>query len=121
MAIEKPAVADVRIIISTGLIDASLQAVIDDAALIAEGTCVESYDAARQKAIVKWLTAHLLASTNDGAAVVSKKLGDASESFSRSTLGDALKGTHYGQQAIALDTNGCLANLGKQRAIMETL
>lgn len=118
--ISKPTPAEVRIIIETKLADPALQSVIDDAALFVEGCPkVTTYDDARQKAIVKWVTAHMLASTNasGSGALTAKSLGDASESYARPTLGVGLSGTTYGQQAIALDPSGCLANLGKPKAM----
>lgn len=120
MAIEKPTAADVKAIISTALTDQQVGALIDDAALLAE-RCIAGFDAARQKAVLKWLTAHLIASTNAGASKTSSKLGDAQDSFARAQLGSGLSGTIYGQQALALDPNGCLLGIGKVKAFMETL
>lgn len=124
MSIAKPTVASVRAIIDTKLTDEQLESVIDDAVLFAEGCpMVATYDEARQRAIIKWLTAHMIASTNatGGGALTSKSLGDASESYARPTLGVGLSGTTYGQQAIALDPSGCLANLGKTRMMFKKL
>lgn len=118
MAIEKPTAADVQLIISAT--DAQANAAIEDAALIAEH-CVACLSADRQKAIIKYLAAHLIASTNSGASKTSSKLGDAQDSYARAQLGDALKGTTYGQQAIALDPSGCLLGLGKIKALAVTL
>ncbi|MGE0602227.1 MAG: DUF4054 domain-containing protein [Xanthobacteraceae bacterium] len=120
MAIEKPNAADVKAIISTTLSDEVVGALIDDAALLAEN-CIASLDGDRQKAILKWLTAHLIASTNSNASKTSSKLGDAQDTFARAQLGEGLKGTIYGQQALALDPNGCLIGIGKVKAFMENL
>jgi hypothetical protein len=120
MAVEKPTAADVRAIIATALTDQQIGALIDDAALLAE-KCIEALSAERQKAILKWLTAHLIASTGPGGVKTSSKLGDAQDSFARASLGTGLAGTTYGQQVLALDPNGCLVNVGKVKAFMETL
>lgn len=120
MAVEKPSAADVKAIISTALTDEQIGALIDDAALLAED-CIASLSSERQKAILKWLTAHLIASTDFNGMKTSSKLGDAQDSFARATLGDALKGTTYGQQALALDPCGCLVNIGKVKAFAVTL
>jgi hypothetical protein len=120
MTIALPTAADVRAIIETSLTDGQIEALIADAALAAE-KCLLKYDEARQKAIVKWLTAHLIASTGGNGVLTSQKLGDASETYARATLGDGLKGTTYGQQALLLDTCGCLARLGRARASVEAI
>jgi hypothetical protein len=117
MAIEKPSAADVQTIIAAT--DAQANAAIEDAALIAE-TCVTSLAGDRQKAIIKYLAAHLIAS-GIGAQKTSERLGDASVSWARAQMGQGLLGTSYGQQAIALDPNGCLLKIGKVKAFMETL
>lgn len=117
----EPLVEDVRLIIETSLSDAQVQAMIDDAALLVSA-CVESLECARQTAIIKWVTAHLIANlstaTSGGAGVVTQEsLGDASISYAKPPLlGEGLKSTTYGQQAIALDPNGCIASLGRNQA-----
>lgn len=113
------AAADVIAITGTELAEAVVTALIADAELVA-GDCISSYSAERQDAIVKWLAAHLVASTDaGGVSVTSEKLGDASLTFARATLGEGLKGTFYGQQALALDTNGCLTGKGRGQASVE--
>jgi len=122
MPIATPEVSAVRAIIGTGLSDPQVQSVIDDAALLAEGCpAVAGYDAPRQKAIIKWLTAHLIASTAHAGVLTQKALGDASESYARPQTGLNLAGTSYGQQALVLDQSGCLAALGGKRAFFEVL
>jgi len=120
LAISKPSAEDVRAIIATTMTDPQVSAVIDDAALLAED-CISSLSSARQASIVKWLTAHMIASTGGSASRTSKKLGDAAETYAVAQLGEGLRGTTYGQQALALDPNGCLANLGKRGVVFETL
>jgi hypothetical protein len=124
MAIALPTADDVRAIIETDKTDPQIEAIIADAALIAKA-CIADLDADVQKAIVKWLTAHLIASSasgiEGGAQITSMKLGDASESYARASMGAGLAGTSYGQQALALDPNGCLAQIGMRRAYFKVL
>lgn len=114
--------ADIRTIIETSLSDIQINALIAQARIIG-GDCLAKYDDERADAIVTWMTAHLIASTSlTGSGVVtSDKLGDAQRSYARATLGDGLKGTTYGQQAMLLDTCGCLARLGRARASVEVI
>lgn len=117
-----PTVEEVRAIVgtSTGHSDHIIAAFIEDATLVA-GDCLSVYPESRQKAIVKWLAAHLVASTATGAAVSADKLGDASVTYQRATLAEGLRGTVYGQQALALDINGCLTGRGRARASVQVV
>lgn len=118
MAVSKPAASVVIALTGTSFPEAVVSAIIDDAAMIVE-KCVATYDSTRQESIVKWVAAHLIASTGSEGVMTSDSLGDASTSWARAQLGDALKGTTYGQQALLLDTNGCLARQGRARASIE--
>jgi hypothetical protein len=113
-----PSAADVIALTGTGLSSAVVDALIADAALIAE-RCLASESGDRQEATLKWLAAHLVASTGTDGVLQSSKLGDASETYMRAATGEALAGTIYGQQAIALTP--CLARLGKARASLEVI
>lgn len=115
-----PTTTEVRAIAQTELDDAALAGVIEDAWLIAEH-CIAGLDEIRQRSIVKWLAAHLVSSTDSSALLASTKLGDAQDTFVRAVTGEGLKGTTYGQQALALDPNGCLARLGKARSTFEVV
>ncbi len=121
-----PTASEVIAITGTDFSEAVVDAIIADAALIAEG-CISSYSDERQTAIIKWLACHLIASTNGASgtgagSVTSSKLGDASESYAKSSLtGEGLKATHYGQQALLLDTNGCLARKGRPPATVQVI
>jgi len=126
MPLALPTLADVRAIIATSLTDGQLQAVIDDAGLIAEACpAVVGYPATRQAAIVKYITAHLLAgsagSSAGSGAITQKALGDASESYAAGQFGMDLKSSQWGQKALLLDPSGCLATLGRERAQFEVL
>lgn len=120
MSLTQPSVAAVRAIITTTLTDEQVQSFIDDAALMAEGCeCLSGLASERQAAIVKYMTAHLISmQSGKGGIVTAEKMGSASKSYATGTAGAdmMLSSSRYGQQAILLDTTGCLAQLGKVRA-----
>lgn len=124
MSIELPTAADVKAIVTTSLDDPVIEGIITDASLMVEH-CVASLSASRQKAIIKYVTAHLLTSMTGLAGspktLTQRTLGDANESYSTATLGANLAGTMYGQQAISLDPTGCVANIGKKKAFCKLL
>jgi hypothetical protein len=111
---------------ATDFSEAVVTSIIADAALMAEG-CISGYSDDRQTAIIKWLACHLIASTNGASGsgagtVTSEKIGDASTSYAKSALsGEGLKATHFGQQALLLDTNGCLARKGRPSATVQVI
>lgn len=121
MAMTQPSATEVRAVIDlpASLADAIIDAFVDDAeALASQCSAVLSSDAAIQKAILKWLTAHMLAGRyGTSGALVSKSLGDASENYADGarTFGLGLASTHYGQMALQFDASGCLARLGRQK------
>lgn len=105
MAIATPSVTEVRAVITTTKTDAEILLVIDDAVLILEDVpTTTAKTASVQKAIVKYVTAHLLSLDRSGA-LTSKAIGDASESFavSQNAFGAGLLSTVYGQRAILFD------------------
>ena len=108
-----PQASDIIELTGTSLSSGFVSALILDAVIIG-GECIEGLDPDAQVAALKWLTAHLIASTNDGATTTSRKLGDAQESYARAQTGNGLMGTAYGQQAIAIAP--CLARKGRARA-----
>ena len=123
-----PSPADVRFVITTSLSDEGVQAFIDDAVVMAS-PCVNSYEPARQRTLLKWLTAHLINSApangsgSGGQLLASQRLGDASETYvnpaSSAVVG--LESTAYGRQALALDTGGCLTALGQKPVIVQSI
>lgn len=118
MSIQKPTIDQVRAIVQTALDDTQLGTVIDDAALMV-ARCVAGLDGDLQAAIVKYVTAHLLASSGRGgesSTLTSRKLGDAQKSWSRAQVGQSLAGTAFGQQALMLDPTDCLQTLGTKLA-----
>lgn len=71
------------------------------------------------KEIERWLSAHLAVIRDPQLS--KEKIGDASNEYARGSLGDGLKGTHYGQQVLLLDTSGRLSQLGKKKVKLEHL
>lgn len=65
------------------------------------------------KEIERWFTAHMIASTRER---VSKKEGAGGASIEYAIeVGMGMKGTQYGQTAIAIDTTGTLAILADEK------
>ncbi len=62
--------------------------------------------------ITLYLAAHFVAISDEGGALKSSKLGDATDQWDTSQLGIGLRSTRYGQTALTLDTTGILANVG---------
>jgi hypothetical protein len=122
VALSLPTVEDVRAVIETEATDTQVQMAIDDAALVVEA-CVAALPAARQEAIIKYVAAHFLSlgSKTGSGALSSQSLGDASESYATSILGEGLAGTEFGKRALLLDPNGCLARLGKRTVVFQVL
>lgn len=121
MAERTPSVDEVRLIITTGLPDQTIAAIITDAALIV-ADCVEDLEDEQAKAIVKYVAADIISSvvTSGGAgARTAKALGDASESWNAS--GAEFGKSAYWARALMLDPNGCLERLGRKRATIEPL
>lgn len=90
-----------------------VESIISDAALIA-ARCLDGVPCGTQKAALKWLAAHLIASTQEGGVLTSSRLGDAQESYSRAVMGNGIMGTTYGQQAVAILP--CLGRAGRAQA-----
>lgn len=120
--VAKPTASDVRVVITTKLTDDQINVIISDASLLAR-RCLLPLDSETQTAMLRWLAAHMIAVVKNqgGGGVTSRSLGDASKSFSTAGFGDRLGSTSYGQNALMLDPNGCLARLGRARASIETI
>lgn len=120
MAISKPTAQSVIDLTGTDLPVPVVDQIINDAALLAEG-CLAPLSAEKQEAALRWLSAHMVASTSDvgSQSLTSQKLGDATESYGKATLGTGISGTTYGQQAIAIAP--CLGRLGRSRASIEVV
>lgn len=123
MALTTPTATEVKAIIATTLSDAAVDAFIADALLLVEDCpAVELVSTNKQKAIIKYLAAHLIVCSNPKLATVTQQsLGDASESYAAAPVGNDLRSTQYGSQALLLETSGCLEGLGKRKAFVEVL
>lgn len=119
-----PTPSEVKVTIKTLLSDEAIQQFIDDAVLMVEPcTVIATFSEAKQKAIIRYIAAHMIATSGDGTEgrMTSQKIGDASETYEAGTLGQGLKASSFGQKAIEMDTSGCLASLGKQRIQFKVL
>jgi hypothetical protein len=106
--------ADVQAIMATSLSEAQITPYITDAnALVNAILGEEELSDALMETIEKWTTAHLIAMTKSRQPQY-KKIGDGAESYPK--LGLNMQSTTYGQTALAFDTSGKLANVGKKRA-----
>ncbi len=76
---------------------------IIDESLVGQGLSV-----ARLKTIELWLSAHFVAVAEERGALKQSKKGDSAETYDL-VVGKGLNMTRFGQQAIALDTTGALA------------
>lgn len=113
----RPTPEQVQRLLSVTFSTEELEDAISDAGLMLNA-CAKLYDDERQAALVKYLAAHLLASSQVGAAgsLASESVDGTSYSRATATLGQNLKGTTFGQQALLLDPNGCLQSLGEMNA-----
>ena len=75
--------------------------------------------AADCKEVERWLSAHLVA-TGARRLVKSNSVGPISESFD-SKIDYGLRGTAFGQQALALDTTGTLKGMSGGLAYMDII
>jgi len=71
---------------------------------------------ARLKLIELWLSAHFVAIAEERGALTKSEKGDSNEEY-EIIVGTGLNMTRFGQQAIALDTSGLLA---EQASTMKT-
>ena len=121
-----PTVASVRTLITTSLSDAQVAEIMEDAYAMT-ARCIDSLPDATKKAIVKYVTAHIISgipgasSMTGSGAVTSESLGDASISFASRTMGSDLRGSTFGEAALALDPFGCLNRIGKGTATVDVL
>lgn len=123
MAVSKPTAAQVKSVIQTSLSDSDIDAFMDDAVLIVEQCAsIASGSESLQKSVVKWVTAHLINFAEANGGVVSMKvLGSATEAYANAPMGEFLKSSVYGMQALMMDRTGCLAKIGQTRSFFEVL
>ncbi len=94
-----------------GLIKTSfdVQPFIDTAELIIDEALVgQGLSVARLKTIELWLSAHFVAVAEERGALTRSKKGASEEEY-EIKVGTGLNMTRFGQQAMALDTTGALA------------
>lgn len=104
--------ADVKNILDTSLEDADINAYIGAAIALVDSVVGTVTDALKFE-IVRWLAAHLIASTRE-QQIAEATAGPASVKFQGHT-GLGLNSTQYGQQVKVLDASGKLAALDKQK------
>ena len=103
--------SDVRYLIDTNLTDAGIDKLISVAQRFVD-PCDGEWSADQTDDIVEQVVCHLIVTAKE-PEVSQKKLGDASETYSRSQAGMGLRETSYGRTAIMLDDTGCLARRGR--------
>ncbi len=88
---------------------------IDSANLIVDESLVgltPALSAARLKQVELYLAAHFTAITEERGALTESETADSSEGY-EVKVGEGLKATRYGQQAILLDSSGTLESLAE--------
>lgn len=103
-------------IISTGLTESQINAMINTAHLVVEqnlATSGLSEDLLTQ--IELWMAAHFVCMRDPRKKQV--KVDEVSVTY-QGEVGIGLQGTPYGQQAIALDSTGTLATTSMKRAVI---
>ena len=93
--------------------DQLTQIIADSSMMIEQCAVIEAMAAEKQKAVVRYVSAHLaMLQSGSSGVMTSKTIGDASEGYASAPLGPGLKSTYYGQQALMLEPSGCLARVG---------
>ncbi len=106
--------AEVKEVIATSISDAIvLSSMITTASNYIDVHLPDAgHSVATLKSIELYLSAHLVAVTEERGGLKYSKLGDASDAWDVSKFGDGFKSTRFGQTALALDTSGILASMG---------
>lgn len=102
-------VTDVKLIIDTQLADPNIEAYIGTASNFVDNALIGTASEDSLTIIEKWLTAHLIASTQERMAT-EEGAGGAYIKYA-GVFGQGLKSTSYGQMAISLDMSGVLNNI----------
>ena len=113
--------SDVKEIIDTDLTDTRVQSFIDSASALIDATIADRLTDTLLTEIEKWLSAHLIATTNE-RQLRSGTAGPAkADYFGKDGVG--LDSSTYGQQVRMLDTTGKLYQLssGKAKATLQAL
>ena len=105
---------EVKELIKTSL---DVTSFIETAGLLVDESLVgQGMSEARLKLIELWLSAHFVAIAEERGALTKSEKGDSNEEY-EIIVGTGLNMTRFGQQAIALDTSGLLA---EQASTMKT-
>ncbi len=108
-------VANVRDILDTNLTDAQLHAYMNAANLTVTNVLGSANLGAETLAAIElWLSAHYAATVDKRPE--SEKIGDEYQVKYEGKTGMGLKATLYGQQALALDPTGKLAEFGAKQS-----
>jgi len=108
-------IAEVKLIIDTSLEDTNVTAYITAAnALVTDVLASSGLGDDLLKEIERWLTAHLIAATQERQSK-KEEAGGAKVEYT-GVYGDGLKLTSYGQMVLTLDSSGLMASLGGRSA-----
>lgn len=110
---------EVRVVITTSLLDADIDAYVALANSMVTNTVTCGLAASVLKEIERWLTAHLIGITKE-RQTTKEKLGEAAVEYA-GTFGEGLKQTSWGQMVLQLDTCGSFRNLGKRAATIKSI
>lgn len=112
---------EVRVLIDTELVDASVDAIISIASLIVDDELSDKgLSASKLKRIEQFLSCHFI-QVRDQRNLTSQRILDASEAYSE--IRDGFEGTPWGQMALDLDSSGTLKQLSntKRQATLESI
>lgn len=111
----------VKQILTTSLTDTVVEAYIDDASAMVDEVFEDDTDIGSTllTAIEKWLTAHMIASTQERFG----KEEGAGGAYIKYTgvYGEGLRSTPYGQMVMNLDTTGLMAATGGKGATIKAI
>ena len=108
-------ITEVKLIIDTSLEDDNITAYITAAnALVTDVLASSGLTSTILKEIERWLTAHLIAATQERQSK-KEEAGGAKIEYT-GAYGDGLKLTSYGQMVMTLDSSGLMASLGGRSA-----
>lgn len=110
---------EVKEIISTTLTDCTPQIAAANMVVDKHLSSNSNFSTNDLKEIERWLAAHFVSIYDP--EVKSEKIGDAQISFNMGKLGEGLKYTKWGQQALLLDHSGVLAEIGLLRAQLKAI
>ena len=112
---------EVKVIISTSMIDADIVSHIDIAnRFITDKLGSKGLGTARLKDIELYMSAHLVSVKAEKGGVKSERVGDSQRTYSVLS-GTGLQMSRYGQMAAILDTSGTLLSVDKKSAVFRAL